>query len=130
MGKENCVGTYEAYKARLLAMKPNVYLQARSWTVPTARRGRGRSQPTGSWAAPYVMKQCYDTANDPRYADVCTATSHLTGKTINRSTHIHHSMDDLAEEAADDPSDLPPRGRPHAALHGLRRAERPVLRHL
>ena len=44
------------------------------------------------------MKQCYDTANDPRYADVCLATSHLTGKTINRCTHIHHSVDDLLKK--------------------------------
>ncbi len=46
----------------------------------------------------YVMKQCYDTANDPDYADVCQATSTITGNTINRCTHINSSVDDLLKK--------------------------------
>lgn len=30
----------------------------------------------------------YRFANDPEFEDLATATSHLTGKTINRFTHI------------------------------------------
>jgi 4-hydroxyphenylacetate 3-monooxygenase/4-hydroxybutyryl-CoA dehydratase/vinylacetyl-CoA-Delta-isomerase len=42
-----------------------------------------------------VIKETYDRANDPAYADVCTATSHLTGEKINRFCHIHQSREDL-----------------------------------
>ena len=98
MGKENCVGTYEAYNARLLAMKPNVYLHGQKLDRSNGKEGAERDLADWIVGGTYVMKQCYDTANDPRYADVCTATSHITGKTINRSTHIHHSMDDLLKK--------------------------------
>ena len=37
----------------------------------------------------------FDLAQDPKYADLMLAKSHLTGETINRFTHIHHSTDDL-----------------------------------
>lgn len=37
----------------------------------------------------------FDYANNPEYEDLCTATSHLTGKKINRFCHIHHSKEDL-----------------------------------
>lgn len=37
----------------------------------------------------------YDIAQQPEYEDLATATSHLSGKKINRFTHIHQSIDDL-----------------------------------
>jgi len=37
----------------------------------------------------------YALAQDPEYADIMTAKSSLTGKTINRFTHLHQSTDDL-----------------------------------
>lgn len=40
----------------------------------------------------------YDYANDPRYEDLATATSHLTGETINRFTHIHQNTQDLVRK--------------------------------
>ncbi len=40
----------------------------------------------------------YDVANDPKYADLATAKSHLTGERINRFTHIHHSAQDLVRK--------------------------------
>lgn len=40
----------------------------------------------------------YRFANDPEFEDLATATSHLTGKTINRFTHIHHSTEDLVKK--------------------------------
>lgn len=40
----------------------------------------------------------YDLANDPMYEDLMTVTSHLTGKKINRFTHIHQSVDDLVKK--------------------------------
>ena len=40
----------------------------------------------------------YDLALDPQYAYLATATSHLTGKKINRFTHIHQNIDDLTRK--------------------------------
>ena len=82
------IGTYEQYRERLKKMKPNVYLDGKK----VAREG--------DWieGGCYVMKVCYDMANDPEYEDVCTATSHLTGEKINRCTHIHQSKDDLLKK--------------------------------
>jgi len=40
----------------------------------------------------------YDVANDSRYKDLATATSHLTGEKINRFTHIHQSTQDLVKK--------------------------------
>ena len=40
----------------------------------------------------------YEVAHDPLYADLATATSHLTGNKVNRFTHIHQSVDDLAKK--------------------------------
>jgi 4-hydroxybutyryl-CoA dehydratase/vinylacetyl-CoA-Delta-isomerase len=37
----------------------------------------------------------YELANVPEYQNMATAKSHLTGKTINRFTHIHQSSEDL-----------------------------------
>lgn len=41
----------------------------------------------------------YALANAPEYEDLCTATSHLTGRKINRFTHIHQSTEDLLKKA-------------------------------
>lgn len=41
----------------------------------------------------------YALANAPEYADLCSATSHLTGHKINRFTHVHQSTDDLVTKA-------------------------------
>ena len=40
----------------------------------------------------------YELAFDPAAEDLVTATSHLTGKKINRFTHIHHSTEDLVKK--------------------------------
>lgn len=40
----------------------------------------------------------YKLAADPEYADIMTAQSHLTGKTINRFTHIHQNTGDLVKK--------------------------------
>ena len=79
------VGSYEAYVERLKSMKPNIYLNGKKY-------GRDEEFMRGGL---YVIRQTYDCANDPKYEDVCTATSHLTGDKINRFTHIHQSKEDL-----------------------------------
>ncbi|GAF97469.1 unnamed protein product, partial [marine sediment metagenome] len=40
----------------------------------------------------------YELAHDPRYEELTTATSHLSGRRINRFTHIHQSPDDLVRK--------------------------------
>lgn len=40
----------------------------------------------------------YALAQDPEYADIMTTTSSLTGKTINRFTHLHQSTEDLIKK--------------------------------
>lgn len=66
-------------------MKPNIYIGGEK-VGRTDERFQGGAR---------IIKESYDRAHDPRYADVCTATSHLTGEKINRFTHVHRSVDDL-----------------------------------
>ena len=40
----------------------------------------------------------YALAQQPEYADIMTAKSSITGKTINRFTHLHQSADDLIKK--------------------------------
>jgi 4-hydroxybutyryl-CoA dehydratase/vinylacetyl-CoA-Delta-isomerase len=40
----------------------------------------------------------YQLALEPEHEDLMTATSHLTGKKINRFTHIHQSTEDLIKK--------------------------------
>jgi len=40
----------------------------------------------------------YELALKPESEDLMTATSHLTGKKINRFTHVHQSRDDLIKK--------------------------------
>jgi 4-hydroxybutyryl-CoA dehydratase/vinylacetyl-CoA-Delta-isomerase len=40
----------------------------------------------------------FELAHDPAFEDLLTTTSHLTGKRINRFTHIHQSTDDLIKK--------------------------------
>ena len=40
----------------------------------------------------------YEFSHKPEYEDLLTATSHLTGKTINRFCHIHQSTEDLVKK--------------------------------
>ena len=46
-----------------------------------------------------AVAMTYSMALNPEYADIMTATSHLTGKKINRFTHIHQSVDDLIKKS-------------------------------
>lgn len=40
----------------------------------------------------------FELAHDPAHEDLMTAKSHLTGRKINRFTHIHQSVDDLIKK--------------------------------
>ncbi|MBU2514740.1 4-hydroxyphenylacetate 3-hydroxylase family protein [bacterium] len=45
-----------------------------------------------------AVAKTYEMAWKPEYEDIMTATSHLTGKKINRFTHIHQSTEDLLKK--------------------------------
>ncbi len=97
----NHIGTYEQYKQRLLKMKPNIYLNGKKVDRSNGKQGAERDLADWIVGGTYVMKQCYDTANDPRYADVCVTTSNIPGmegETINRCTNIHHTQEDLLKK--------------------------------
>lgn len=42
-----------------------------------------------------VIGVTFDSVNDPELKELVTATSHITGETINRFTHVHQNTDDL-----------------------------------
>jgi 4-hydroxyphenylacetate 3-monooxygenase/4-hydroxybutyryl-CoA dehydratase/vinylacetyl-CoA-Delta-isomerase len=69
-------------------MKPNVY-------IGEEKVGRDDPRIQGGMN---IIKETFDRAHDPEYEDLCTATSHLTGKQINRFCHIHQSEDDLLKK--------------------------------
>ena len=46
-----------------------------------------------------AVAKTYELAHRPAYADIMTVTSHLTGKKINRFTHIHQGIEDLIKKS-------------------------------
>ena len=44
------------------------------------------------------VKKTYELARQPEHEDLMTATSHLTGKKINRFAHLHQSTEDLVKK--------------------------------
>lgn len=46
-----------------------------------------------------AVAKTYELALRPEFEDIMTARSHLTGKKINRFTHIHQSIDDLIKKS-------------------------------
>ena len=50
--------------------------------------------------APHVRAAAmtYALASDDEYRDLATATSHLTGRTIGRFTHVHQNVEDLIKK--------------------------------
>ncbi|WP_281432243.1 4-hydroxyphenylacetate 3-hydroxylase family protein [Desulfatitalea alkaliphila] len=46
-----------------------------------------------------AVAQTYALAQRPEHEDIMTAVSHLTGKRINRFTHIHQNRDDLVKKS-------------------------------
>ena len=45
-----------------------------------------------------AVAKTYKMAHRPEYEDIMTATSHISGKKINRFVHIHQSTDDLVKK--------------------------------
>lgn len=77
--------TREQYVERLRGMRRNIYVNGEK-----IDRDDELQQP-----ALNVMGTTFDAARDPELRELCTATSHLTGETINRFCHVHQCADDL-----------------------------------
>jgi len=69
-------------------MKPNIY-------IGEEKVGRDDPRIRGGMN---IIKETFDRAHDPEYEDLCIATSHITGKKINRFCHIHQSEEDLLKK--------------------------------
>lgn len=79
--------TPDEFKAALRKLRPNLYKQGRLVEDPvddpvTRRTVEGHSQ-------------IFEAARDPRYQDLMTTTSHLTGRRISRYLSIIRSVDDM-----------------------------------
>ncbi len=46
-----------------------------------------------------AVAMTYALAHNPKYEDIMTAVSHITGGKINRFTHIHQSVEDLVKKS-------------------------------
>ncbi|MGE5416466.1 MAG: 4-hydroxyphenylacetate 3-hydroxylase family protein [Acidobacteriota bacterium] len=77
--------TAKDYLDRLAGMRKNIYLDGEVI---------GRDHPKVVHASK-AIQLTFTLANDPEYSRLLTATSHISGKTINRFTHIHQSVEDL-----------------------------------
>jgi len=80
--------TSQEYIERLKKMKKNVYMGGE-----LVERTDPRIMPGIK-----VISLTYDLVNNPNFRDVLTATSHITGETINRFCHIHQSKEDLLKK--------------------------------
>lgn len=80
--------TFEQYFEGLRKMRPNVYLGGK--LVP-------RDDPA-FLPGIKVIGATFELVNDPRHQDLTIAVSHLTGRKINRFTHIHQSQEDLLKK--------------------------------
>jgi len=82
------IKTFEDYRDRLYGMKPNVFIGGQKVERSDPRLQGGMR----------IVKETFDRANDPEFADLTTASSHLSGQAINRFCHIHQSADDLLKK--------------------------------
>ncbi|MFX1259923.1 MAG: 4-hydroxyphenylacetate 3-hydroxylase N-terminal domain-containing protein [Promethearchaeota archaeon] len=80
--------SFDDYYNRLLKMKPNIYIgdEIVGRDDPRIRGGMN------------IIRETFDRAYDEEFEDLCTATSHLNGKKINRFCHIHQNKDDLLKK--------------------------------
>jgi 4-hydroxyphenylacetate 3-monooxygenase/4-hydroxybutyryl-CoA dehydratase/vinylacetyl-CoA-Delta-isomerase len=77
--------TFKEYKKSLLKMRPNIYIGGELIGRDDRRVDAGMK----------VIAMTYDAAQDPRFKDLITVKSPLTGKEINRYTHVPQNSEDL-----------------------------------
>ncbi len=77
--------TSQEYLARIAKMRPNIYVDGEVI---------GRDHPLVLHASK-MIQSTFDLAQDSEYSNWLKTTSHISGKEINRFTHIHQSVEDL-----------------------------------
>jgi 4-hydroxybutyryl-CoA dehydratase/vinylacetyl-CoA-Delta-isomerase len=84
------IRTKEDYLQSLRKLKPVIYYRGKRVEDVTAHPA----------FAPHInaAAKTYELALRPEFEDLMIATSHLTGKKINRFTHIHQSREDLIKK--------------------------------
>jgi aromatic ring hydroxylase len=80
--------TKEDYFEALNRLTPNIYIGGQKVGRGDARLTAGKS----------IIGITFDMQDDPAMADIIIAKSHLSGKPINRFTHVHHSTEDLLKK--------------------------------
>ena len=80
--------TVEQYLEGIAKMRPNVYLGGEKI---------GRDDPRIVHGS-HAVRITFSLVDNPEYKELLTATSHISGKTINRFTHIHQNTDDLLKK--------------------------------
>jgi len=88
-------------KIKMVLKSPEEYLESIKRPVNLYMFGEKIKE---FWKHPIIIpsinsvKKIYELAQIDEYKDLMTTTSHLTGETINRFTHIHQSVDDLIKK--------------------------------
>jgi aromatic ring hydroxylase len=80
--------TSEQYMERMKALRPNCYMHGQLIQRDDPRLMISNKD----------IRMSFDLAEDPKYKDLLVTTSHITGKPINRFTHIHQSVEDLLKK--------------------------------
>ncbi len=84
------IRTAADYKRSLRGLKPLIFYRGKRIDDVTTHPA---TRPHVNAAA-----MTYSLANNPKYQDLLTATSHLTQRRISRFTHIHQSVEDLVKK--------------------------------
>ena len=79
--------TFKEYQDKLLTMRKNVYIDGELVSRDDPRLLGGQNVMAISFGAAL--------SDDPEIREIATATSHLTGKTINRFAHVYQSPEDM-----------------------------------
>lgn len=88
-GKEvTIMRTVDQYLEDIKRMKKNIYLGGEKI---------GRDDPRVIHGS-HAVRMTFSLVDNPEYRDLLTAVSHISGKTVNRFTHIHQSIDDLLKK--------------------------------
>jgi aromatic ring hydroxylase len=80
--------TSEEFVERLKSMRPNCYMHGERIQRDDPRMMTSMKD----------IRMSFDLVDDPRFEDLLVTTSHISGKPINRFTHIHQSVDDLLKK--------------------------------
>jgi len=80
--------TFEEFLEKLRRMRPNIYMAGKN--IP--RDGSELRRSINN------IKLTFDLAKEEKYKGLLTATSCLSGREINRFTHIHRSPEDLLKK--------------------------------